>query len=136
MSIYDKIKHDITQDYYTKNYSNDGQRFIAWYLRNIYNLDELQAQNCITDGPDDKQIDAVYVSNQDETIYIIQGKFNQTGKIDSKPLREILSSWTQIKDLQHLQENANEKLKAKIIEISSALDDDYEVCFELLTERF
>ena len=131
--MYEKIKHDITQDYYANNYANDGQRFIAWYLRNIYGLDPVEAKSCITDGAGDKQIDAVYVNNQNETVYIIQGKFYASGRIDSAPLRETLSSWIQIKDLQHLQENANDKLKAKINEISSALDDDYSICFELIT---
>lgn len=131
--MYDKIKHDIQQDYYIQNYANDGQRFIAWYLRNIHNLDAIEAKSCITDGAGDKQIDAVYVNNQNETVYIIQGKFYASDKVDSAPLREVLSSWIQIKDLQHLQENANDKLKAKINEISQALDDDYSICFELIT---
>ena len=133
MSIYDQIKHDIAQEYYQDNYPNDGQRFIAWYLRNIYGLDQFEAKDCITDGADDKQIDAVYISEQAETVYIIQGKYSQKGKIDSKPLMETLASWIQIKDLEHLQENANDRLTAKISEISSALNDDYAVCFELLT---
>ncbi len=131
--MYEKIKHDIAQDYYINNYSNDGQRFIAWYLRNIYSLDAAEAKSCITDGAGDKQIDAVYVSDQNETVYIIQGKFYSSGKIDSAPLMEVLSSWIQIKDLQHLQENANDRLRAKISEISSALDDNYSICFELIT---
>ncbi|MBO6310334.1 MAG: AIPR family protein, partial [Oribacterium sp.] len=45
----------------------------------------------------------------------------------------VLSAWVQIKDLQHLQEGANQKLQMKINEISHALEDDYEVCFELIT---
>ncbi len=133
MNIYEKVKHDITQEYYTVNFPNDGQRFIAWYLRNIHGLDTVEARNCITDGAGDKQIDAVYVNNQNETVYIIQGKFYASDKIDSAPLMEVLASWTQMKDLQHLQENANDKLKAKINEISNALDDDYTICFELIT---
>ena len=36
--MYEKIKNDIAQEYYVKNYPNDGQRFVAWYLRNIHNL--------------------------------------------------------------------------------------------------
>ncbi|MBQ3457846.1 MAG: hypothetical protein IJG30_02695, partial [Synergistaceae bacterium] len=75
MSIYDQIKHDISQTYYTDNYPNDGQRFVAWYLRNIHGLDTVEAKSCITDGAGDKQIDAVYVNDQNETIYIIQAKF-------------------------------------------------------------
>jgi hypothetical protein len=130
--MYDQIKKDISQEYYLKNYPNDGQRFVAWYLRNIHNLDTFEAKACITDGPGDKQIDAVYVDDQTQTVYILQGKFYQ-GTIDAEPLREVIASWVQIKDLSKLQESANDKLKQKINEISQALEDDYEVCFELIT---
>lgn len=41
--MYEKIKNDIAQEYYVKNYPNDGQRFVAWYLRNIHNLDVIIA---------------------------------------------------------------------------------------------
>lgn len=131
--MYNKILDDIKQDYYIQNYPNDGQRFVAWYLRNIYNLDTYETKDCITDGAGDKQIDAVYIDNQSCTIYIIQGKFYSGNAIDAEPLREVLSSWIQIKDLAHLQEGANHKLQVKINEMSTALDDDYEICFELIT---
>ena len=131
--MYAKILNDISQEYYQKNYPNDGQRFVAWYLRNIHNLDTIEAKDCITDGAGDKQIDAIYIDNNASMIYIIQGKFYSGETINAEPLREVLSSWLQIKDLQKLQENANEKLRIKINELSTALEDDYEVCFELLT---
>ena len=132
MSIYDQIKHDIAQDYYINNYSNDGQRFVAWYLRNIYGLEPFDAKDCITDGSGDKQIDAVYISEQDETVYIIQGKFTRKAKTDSEPVKEIMAAWSQIKNLQRLQDNSNDKLSGKINDISSALDNDYDLCFELV----
>ena len=132
MSIYDQIKHDIAQEYYQHNYSNDGQRFIAWYLRNIYELDPFDAKDCITDGAGDKQIDAIYISEQEERVYIIQGKFTQKAKADAKSLMEIYSAWLQVKNLQHLQETSHDKLAGKISEISSAIDNDYDLCFELV----
>ena len=132
MNMYEMVKHDIAQDYYAQNYDNDGQRFVAWYLRNIYGLDPAEAKDCITDGADDKQIDAVYIDYDEQKIYIIQGKFMQKAKSDSAPLKEIYSAWTQIKDLAGLQENANSKLAGKISEISSALNDGCELCFELV----
>ena len=92
-----------------------------------------QAKACITDGAGDKQIDAVYIDDQSSTIYIIQGKFYKGDTVDAEPLREVTSSWIQIKNLAKLQEAANEKLQAKISEIATALEDDYEVCFELIT---
>lgn len=133
MEIYEQVKNDITGEYYQKNYPNDGQRFVAWYLRNIHNLDPIEAKDCITDGAGDKQIDAVYIDNEAQAIYIIQGKFYSQGTVNAEPLREVLSSWVQIKDLAALQDAANDRLKAKILDISNALQDDYEIVFELIT---
>lgn len=130
--MYNKILSELKQDYYKENFPNDGQRFVAWYLRNIHNLDTFETKDCITDGAGDKQIDAVYIDNQACTIYIIQGKFYGRDTVDAEPLREVLSSWIQIQDLAHLQDAANHKLQVKISEIAMALEDDYEVCFELI----
>lgn len=130
--MYARIQNDIKQDYYMNNYPNDGQRFVAWYLRNIYNLDEHETKEAIVDGAGDKQIDAVYIDNDEQTVYIIQGKYYK-GNADGTPVRELLSCWTQIKDLRQLQDSANNKLKAKIQEIATALEDDYDLYIEFLT---
>jgi len=133
-NIVDIIRNEIEQKYYQQNFANDGQRFVAWYLRNILLLDQRQAKDAVTDGANDKQIDAVYIDEDEQKIYIIQGKYYLGDTIDATPVREVVSSWSQFKNLSKLQENANEKLKAKIAEISVALDDDsYCVCFELIT---
>lgn len=131
--MYNKILSELGQDYYKENFPNDGQRFVAWYLRNIHNLDTFETKDCITDGAGDKQIDAVYIDNQSCTIYIIQGKFYGGDTVDAGPLRDVLSSWSQIQDLAHLQEGANHNLQVKISEMATAMEDDYEVCFELIT---
>ena len=68
MDIVKKIKDEITQDFYLNHFPNDGQRFVAWYLRNIHLLDQLQTKDAITDGPDDKQIDAVYIDDNEQKI--------------------------------------------------------------------
>lgn len=130
--MYSKILSELSQNYYKENFPNDGQRFVAWYLRNIHNLDTFETKDCITDGAGDKQIDAVYIDNQACTIYIIQGKFYSGDTVDAEPLREVLSSWIQIQNLAHLQDGANHNLQVKISEIATALEDDYEVCFELI----
>ncbi len=130
--MYEKILSELGQEYYKSNFPNDGQRFVAWYLRNIHNLDIFEVKDCITDGAGDKQIDAVYVDHQTCTIYIIQGKFYCKDTVNAEPLQEVLSSWIQIQDLAHLQDGANHSLQVKISEISAALEDDYEVCFELI----
>lgn len=131
--MYEKIKKDISQPYYQQNFSNDGQRFVAWYLRNIHLRDLNQTKYDITDGQDDKQIDAIVIDENTQTIYIIQGKFISSGKVDGEPLREVTSSWLQLKDIVRLQETCNEKLKRRLLDVSNALDDEYEIVFELIT---
>ena len=133
-NIIDIIKTEIAQDYYQQNFSNDGQRFVAWYMRNIHLLDQCQTKDAVTDGANDKQIDAVYIDEDEQKIYIVQGKYYLGDIIDAEPVREVISSWTQFNNLPALQESANDKLKKKISEISLALDDDsYCLCFELIT---
>ena len=131
--MYEKIKEEIKQTYYQQNFSNDGQRFVAWYLKNIHLRDSNQAKYDITDGTDDKQIDAIVVDDNSATVYIIQGKFIGANSVDTEPLREILASWVQLKDLVKLQEGGNEKLKQRLVDVSKALEDEYEVVFELIT---
>lgn len=134
--MYTKIMDDIKSPYYQQNYSNDGQRFVAWYLQNIHLRDMNQAKDDITDGTDDKQIDAVVVDDDKQTIFIIQGKFIGSGSVDAEPLREVLSSWMQLRNLITLQDVANDQLKRKLMEVSNALEEDYEVEFELVTTGF
>lgn len=131
--MYERIREEIKQDYYQQNFPNEGQRFVAWYLRNIHLKDMNETKDCITDGADDKQIDALVIDDEKSTVFVIQGKFIGADKVDAEPLREVLSSWIQMKDLVKLQEGANLRLKRKLSEVSIALEDDYDVAFELIT---
>ena len=73
------------------------------------------------------------VDDERRQVLVLQGKFLTTGSVDHEPLHEVLAAWTHIKNLPALQEGANQKLKVKLEAISEALQDDYEVVFELLT---
>ena len=131
--MYEKIQSEIKEDYYQTNYSNDGQRFIAWYLRNIHLRDENEAKADITDGQNDKQIDAIFIDDNNNTAFIVQGKFVGKNSVDAEPLREVLSSWLYLKEPEKLQENSSSKLKQKLPELCQAIDDDYDIEFELIT---
>lgn len=131
--MFEQIKEEIKADYYQQNFPNDGQRFVAWYLRNIHLLDMNETRDDITDGADDKQIDAIVVDDDQSVVYVVQGKFIGSAHVDAEPLREVLSSWIQIRDLARLQEVGNQRLKRKLSEVARALEDEYEVCFELIT---
>lgn len=134
MSIIDKIQKEIKQDFYQTNFPNDGQRFVAWYLRNVFLLDKNSTRDAITDGPKDKQIDAVYIDEDNQKIFIIQSKFYTGPTVGSEPVREMQSVWLQLSDLKNMQANANGKLKIKLAEIANALEEDsYSVCLMLIT---
>ncbi len=133
--MYDRIIAEIAQDaFYQENFSNDGQRFVAWYLHRVLLLDVHATKASITDGQHDKQIDAILVEDgEDRRIRVIQGKFVKPEPIDATPLREVLSAWTRLKDLPKLQLECSGKLAERLEAMRVALEDDYEVQFELLT---
>jgi len=131
--MYERIKEEIKQDYYQQNFPNDGQRFVAWYLKNIHLRNMNETKDDITDGADDKQIDAIMIDDDKQTIFVIQGKFIGSTSVDAEPLKEVLSSWLQLRDIVRLQEVGNIKLKRKLSEVAKAFEDDYEVAFELIT---
>jgi hypothetical protein len=134
MELLTRIQTDIeTHPYYKENFANDGERFLAWYLRNIYQRTAIEAREDITDGQNDKEIDAVIVDDEKRKVFIFQGKFFTTTSVDGGPIQEILAAWLRIQDLPSLQEAANEKLRPKLEAIGEALKDDYEVIFELVT---
>ena len=130
--MYTKIQDEIAQDYYQQQFTNDGQRFVAWYVQNIHGQDQIETREDVTDGPDDKQIDAIVVDDDATTVYVIQGKFFEGGTVDAEPLREVLASWVHLKDITRLQETGNQRLKSRLSEVAIALEDDYNIAFELV----
>ena len=133
--MYEQILAEIEADsFYHDNFPNDGQRFVAWYLRRVLLMDIYETKAAITDGQNDKQIDAIVVEDgEDRLIRIIQGKFIAPEIINAEPLREILSAWTRLKNLPQLQLECSGKLAERLEAMRIALDDEYDLQFELLT---
>lgn len=90
--MYEFIKTQIAADYFQQRFPNDGQRFVAWYLRNILFRAMNETRDDITDGGNDKQIDAIVIDDDKSLVRVIQGKFTRGGSIDAEPLREVLSA--------------------------------------------
>src|SRR5665647_41399 len=134
MSLIQKIKSEISNDkFYTDHFSNDGIRFVAWYVRRVL-LRSVEATKIeVVDGANDKKIDALVIDDENRNIIILQGKFFESGVVDSEPLQEILSAWVRIQDLHSLQNDGNDKIKERIETLRQALDDEYDIVFELLT---
>lgn len=128
-----QIQQEIAQPYYQQNFHNDGTRFVAWYLRRVLRRDAAATMHDITDGANDKQIDAVVVDDDERRVIIVQGKFLDGTKVDAEPLREILGAWARLNDLGSLQSDCNDKLRQKLEAVRQAIDDEYDIEFELLT---
>jgi hypothetical protein len=130
----DLIEREIASDsYYTQNFPNEGQRFVAWYLRRVLLRSLEETRQEITDGANDKQIDAVVVDDDSRKITVVQGKFIKSSLVDAEPLREVLSAWLRLQDLDSLQKDANDRLRERLEAVRRAIDDEYELEFELLT---
>jgi hypothetical protein len=122
-SLLDRIRSDLKSDvFYQQNFPNDGQRFLAWYLRNCYLRTPIQAKDDITDGPNDKEFDAIIVDDEKRQITAIQSKFYASA-VDHQPLQEVLAAWIQLQNLPALQEHCNHKLSIKLEAVSAALED-------------
>ncbi|MEW6442578.1 MAG: hypothetical protein AB1640_16695 [bacterium] len=111
----DQIKREIINDpFYQQNFSNDGERFVAWYLRRVLLRDPVATRDDITDGQNDKQMDAVIVDDEDRRVVILQGKFVSSAQVDSEPLREVLGAWLRLQDLQSLQQGLQRETETEV----------------------
>lgn len=134
IGILKRIRTELDADpYYKQYFSNEGQQFVAWYLRRVLLRDPAATRLEITDGTDDKQIDALVIDEDGRRIIVVQGKFFTTGSIDGAVLREVLGAWVRFHDLAALQKDANERLRERLEAVRKALEDEYEVEFEILT---
>jgi hypothetical protein len=113
MMLQEQIRSEIQTPFYQQNFSNDGTRFIAWYLRRVLRRDQVATKDDITDGQNDKQIDAIVIDDDERCVKIVQGKFLDGTSMDGEPLREILSAWARINDLPSLQQDCNENLRKR-----------------------
>jgi hypothetical protein len=134
MAILPKIKSEINTDkFYLDHFSNEGFRFVAWYVRRVLLQSAEATKMAVVDGANDKKIDALVIDDENRTVIIIQGKFYEDGSIDAGPLQEVLSAWVRIQDLHLLQTDGNDKLKERIETLRQAIDDEYDIVFELVT---
>ena len=75
----------------------ESASFLAWFLENIYRLDDIDATDAICDGPGDRGIDGIYVDHDSTEIVSLQAKVRQNDSrtIGDTPIREFSGSATQ-----------------------------------------
>lgn len=102
-------------------YRNDNSAFLIWFLINIYCLSEQDSVDAVCDGTRDKGIDAIWVDEKEEEIYIFQSEFspdNDKNSGDTK-IREFagVMNWFSDEKKVHDLEQAliNDELKKNFL---------------------
>jgi hypothetical protein len=74
--MHDRVMNEIRRiPFLRDNFANDGQRFVAWCLNRVLLVDVPATRAAITDGQDDKQIDAIVVEDGEKRrVRVVQGK--------------------------------------------------------------
>lgn len=121
--------------YYENRASDFSGRFLRWFLEHILRLDEFEADDAAVDAKHDKGVDAIYVDDVSEVVYIVQAKTKTSDKatLGDTDLKEFVgtlkqfSTSSKIKDL--IQETKNERLKQALIRnnIAQSVDVGYDV---------
>jgi len=121
---YDDLKFSHLQNVLLKPYQDRANtvsgRFLRWFLEDIFRLSAQEADDASVDSQHDKGIDAVYVGEQTETIYLIQAKIRQKEQkaLGDKDLKEFSGSLKQFENEDSikglLDGNASKELKNSI----------------------
>ena len=86
----------------------ESASFLAWFLKNIFRLDDAQATDAICDSPRDRGIDAIYVDHDNSKIVFLQSKIRRTGKaINSTQTREFGGAIAQFATPEKVEEAIN-----------------------------
>jgi hypothetical protein len=105
---------------YEKRAPDFSGRFIRWFLEHIYRLEEIDADDACVDAKHDKGVDAIYVDDVSEVVFIFQAKTKtkdgaELGDTDLKEFYGTLQQFdSKEKVTQVLAETKNEKLKQTI----------------------
>jgi hypothetical protein len=107
--------------YYEKRAPDFSGRFIRWFLEHIYRLEQIDADDACVDAKHDKGVDAIYVDDVSETVFIIQAKTKtkdnaEFGDTDLKEFYGTLQQFDSKKKIDDVfSETKNDKLKQTIM---------------------
>ena len=107
--------------YYENRASDFSGRFLRWFLEHLLRLDEFEADDASVDAKHDKGVDAIYVDDLAEAIYLIQAKTKSSAKakLGDTELKEFtgtIAQFTTRKKVEQLSsETKNLRLKQSLI---------------------
>jgi len=120
---------------YEKRAPDFSGRFTRWFLENIYRLEEIDADDACVDAKHDKGVDAIYVDDVAETVYIIQAKTKtkDDAEFGDTEIKEFYGTLRQFDSKNKIDEvyseTKNDKLKQTIARtaLASKVDSGYDV---------
>ncbi|WP_416310849.1 AIPR family protein [Pseudomonas sp. W03] len=120
---------------YEKRAPDFSGRFVRWFLENIYRLDEVSADDSCVDAKHDKGVDAIYVDDVAETVYIIQAKtkIKDNAEFGDTELKEFYGTLQQFDSKKKIDEifseTKNDRLKQTILraDLAAKVDSGYDV---------
>lgn len=133
-----ELNHNAFSEHHLKPYEKRAPdfsgRFIRWFLEHIYRLEEIEADDACVDAKHDKGVDAIYVDDVSEVVFIVQAKTKTKdgAEFGDTDLKEFFGTLQQFdskeKILQLLTETKNDKLKQTILRTGLAAKvDAYDV---------
>ncbi|MBK1664791.1 hypothetical protein CKO38_08435 [Rhodospirillum rubrum] len=135
----EQLKHSIFSTTLEKQYGSRApdfsKRFLKWFLENIFRLDEFETDDACVDAKHDKGIDAVYVDDISEIVFIIQSKTKTSDKAElgDTELRDFAGTMRQLDSKKKIDEltgeTKNTRLKQALLRSSVAekVEAGYEV---------
>ncbi|KQW02805.1 AIPR family protein [Rhizobacter sp. Root1221] len=132
------LNHNAFSEHHLKAYEKRAPdfsgRFIRWFLEHIYRLEEIDADDACVDAKHDKGVDAIYVDDVSEVVFIVQAKTKTKdgAEFGDTDLKEFFGTLQQFdskeKIAEVLAETKNEKLKQTILRTGLAAKvDAYDV---------
>lgn len=127
MKITDLQHHKFSANHLKYNEHRAGDfsgRFLRWFLEHIFRLDPLEADDAAVDAKHDKGVDAIYVDDISETIYLVQAKTktNEKATLGDVDLKSFVGTLVQFDAAasvaQLLVETKNERLKQALVRSS------------------
>ena len=142
------LKHSKFSNEHLKYYENRAPdfsgRFLRWFLEHILRLDEFEADDAAVDAKHDKGVDAIYVDDVAEVVYIVQAKTktNANATLGDTDLKEFVGTLKQFSNSKMINdliaETKNERLKQALIrnDVVNKINVGYDIRGIFITNVF
>ncbi|MBK2402825.1 AIPR family protein [Erysipelothrix sp. strain 2 (EsS2-6-Brazil)] len=137
----DYLREDIKT--FKRGDNTDSIQLLMWMLSNCFDIDESLVETIVCDGENDKGIDAIYVDDQEETIYIYQSKFRTINgaQMGDRNIRDFMGTKEWFKNRNSVENlevsTINPDLKSLILE-NKIVDivDDYKIEYHFVSNTY